>query len=65
MVDGGFVSVRVEAGTPERQIAIPRVALLVDQAGPYVLVVDGDDKVEARRVKLGKAEATQAVMRKA
>jgi membrane fusion protein (multidrug efflux system) len=62
LVDGEFVSVRVEAGTPARQIAIPQAALQVDQAGPYVLVVDGDDKVEARRVKLGKAEGTQAVI---
>jgi membrane fusion protein (multidrug efflux system) len=62
LVDGQFVSVRVEAGTPERRIAIPQAALQVDQAGPYVLVVDGDDKVEARRVKLGQAEGTKAVI---
>ena len=62
LVDGQFVSVRVEAGTPERQIAIPQAALQVDQAGPYVLVVDGDDKVAARRVKLGQSEGTQAVI---
>ena len=52
LVDGEFVSVRVEAGTPERQITVPQSALQVDQAGPYVLVVDGDDKVAARRVKV-------------
>jgi membrane fusion protein (multidrug efflux system) len=62
LVDGQFVSVQVEAGTPERRIAIPQAALQVDQAGPYVLVVDGDDKVEARRVKLGASEGTQAVI---
>ena len=27
-----------------------------------MLVVDGDDKVEARRVKVGKSEGTQAVV---
>jgi membrane fusion protein (multidrug efflux system) len=62
LVDGQFVSVRVEAGKPERQIAIPQAALQVDQAGPFVLVVDGADKVEARRVKLGATEGTQAVI---
>ncbi len=62
LVDGEFVSVRVEAGAPQRQITVPQAALQVDQAGSYVLVVDGDDKVEARRVKLGKAEGTQAVI---
>jgi membrane fusion protein, multidrug efflux system len=62
LVDGEFVSVTVEAGTPERQITVPQAALQVDQAGPYVLVVDGDDKVEARRVKLGQTEGTQTVI---
>jgi membrane fusion protein (multidrug efflux system) len=62
LVDGQFVSVQVEAGKPERRIAIPQAALQVDQAGPYVLVVDGDDKVEARRVKVGATEGTQAVI---
>jgi membrane fusion protein, multidrug efflux system len=62
LVDGQFVSVQVEAGKPERRIAIPQAALQVDQAGPYVLVVDGDDKVESRRVKLGATEGTQAVI---
>jgi membrane fusion protein, multidrug efflux system len=62
LVDGQFVSVQVEAGKPERRIAIPQAALQIDQAGPYVLVVDGDDKVEARRVKVGTTEGTQAVI---
>jgi membrane fusion protein (multidrug efflux system) len=62
LVDGEFVSVRVEAGKPERGIMIPQAALQVDQAGAYVLLVDGDDKVEARRVKLGQAEGTRAVI---
>ena len=62
LVDGQFVGVQVEAGKPERKIAIPQAALQVDQAGPYVMVVDGQDKVEARRVKLGAAEGAQAVI---
>ncbi len=62
LVDGEFVSVTVEAGASERQITVPQAALQVDQAGPFVLVVDGDDKVEAKRVKLGASEGTQAVI---
>ncbi len=62
LVDGQFVSVKVEAGAPERRLTVPQAALQIDQAGPYVLVVDGDDKVEARRVKLGPSEGTQAVI---
>ena len=55
LVDGQFVGVRVEAGEPEPVLAVPQAALQVDQAGPYVLVVGDDDKVEARRVTLGDA----------
>ncbi|HEX6114096.1 MAG TPA: efflux RND transporter periplasmic adaptor subunit [Geminicoccaceae bacterium] len=62
LVDGQFVGVRVERGAPERVLAVPQAALQVDQAGPYVLVVGGDDKVEVRRVTLGDAEGTQVVV---
>jgi membrane fusion protein (multidrug efflux system) len=62
LVDGQFVGVRVESGAPEQVLAVPQAALQVDQAGPYVLVVGGDDKVEARRVTLGPAEGTRAVV---
>jgi membrane fusion protein (multidrug efflux system) len=62
LVDGQFVGVRVERGEPERVLAVPQAALQVDQAGPYVLVVAGDDKVEARRVTLGDAEGAQVVV---
>jgi membrane fusion protein, multidrug efflux system len=62
LVDGQFVGVRVEAGAPEQVLAVPQAALQVDQAGPYVLVVGDGDKVEARRVTLGPAEGTEAVV---
>jgi len=62
LVDGQFVNVRVEAGAPEPVLAVPQAALQVDQAGPYVLVVGSDDKVEARRVTLGASEGAQAVV---
>lgn len=62
LVDGQFVGVRVERGAPERVLAVPQAALQVDQAGPYVLVVGDDGKVEARRVTLGDAEGTQVVV---
>jgi membrane fusion protein (multidrug efflux system) len=62
LVDGQFVGVRVERGEPKRVLAVPQASLQVDQAGPYVLVVGGDDKVEARRVTLGDAEGVQVVV---
>jgi membrane fusion protein (multidrug efflux system) len=62
LVDGQFVGVRVEAGAPEAVLAVLQAALQVDQAGPYVLVVGADDKVEARRVRLGPAGGAQSVV---
>jgi membrane fusion protein (multidrug efflux system) len=62
LVDGQFVGVRVERGEPTRVLAVPQASLQVDQAGPYVLVVGSDDKVEARRVTLGAAEGAQVVV---
>jgi membrane fusion protein, multidrug efflux system len=62
LVDGQFVGVRVERGEPKPVLAVPQASLQVDQAGPYVLVVGGDDKVEARRVTLGAAEGAQVVV---
>jgi membrane fusion protein, multidrug efflux system len=62
LVDGQFVGVRVERGAPRRVLAVPQASLQVDQAGPYVLVVGGDGKVEARRVTLGAAQGAQVVV---
>jgi membrane fusion protein (multidrug efflux system) len=62
LVDGQFVGVRVEAGEPVAVLAVPQASVQVDQAGPYVLVVGGDDKVATRRVTLGDLVGTQAVV---
>ncbi len=63
LVDGQFVGVRVKAGEPEAVLAVPQASVQVDQGGPYVLVVGGDDKVATRRVTLGDLVGTQAVVR--
>jgi membrane fusion protein, multidrug efflux system len=62
LVDGQFVGVRVERGEPEKVLAVPQGSLQLDQAGPYVLVVGVDDKVEAKRVTLGAVEGAQVVV---
>jgi membrane fusion protein (multidrug efflux system) len=62
LIDGQFVGVRVERGAPKQVLAVSQAAVQADQAGPYVLVVGADDKVEARRVKLGLAEGVQVVV---
>src|SRR5436305_3398991 len=50
LTDGQLVRVALEAGTPEDKVVIPQSALIADQEGVYVFVVD-DGKAAVRRVK--------------
>lgn len=50
LVDGQLVRVMLESGTAEEKIVIPQAALISDQEGLYVFVVDGG-KAAIRRVK--------------
>jgi len=52
LVDGQLVKVDVESGAPQEKVVVPQAALIADQAGAYVFVVE-DGKAEVRRVKLG------------
>jgi membrane fusion protein (multidrug efflux system) len=53
LVDGQLVTVVAETGQAEHALMIPQQALQVDQTGPYVLLVDKDNKVVVQRVELG------------
>jgi membrane fusion protein (multidrug efflux system) len=53
LIAGGVVGVMVERGAPRLALTIPQAAVLLDQAGRYVLVVGADKKVEQRRVTTG------------
>jgi membrane fusion protein (multidrug efflux system) len=53
LVDGQFVGVTVQRQQPQLAITVPQTAIQIDQAGPYVLIVDGDKKVAVRRIGLG------------
>jgi membrane fusion protein, multidrug efflux system len=55
LVDGELVTVILEDAAPVEAIAIPRAAILSDQEGDYVYVVDGQDKAQQRRVQLGQS----------
>jgi membrane fusion protein (multidrug efflux system) len=55
LVDGEFVTVILEEAEPIEAVTIPRAAVLTDQQGDYVYVVDGENKVQQRRVQLGPA----------
>lgn len=55
-VPGLFVQVRVAISPPEKQLTVPDTALLYDQIGPYLLVMDKSNTVVLTRVELGAAE---------
>jgi membrane fusion protein (multidrug efflux system) len=50
LVDGQFVNIELETGKPEEKVVIPQAALIADQEGVYVFVVE-DSKAAIRRVK--------------
>ena len=62
LVDGEFVTVRVEGIQPVMALAIPRFAVLSDQQGSFVYVVSADNKAEQRRITLGQSTPEQAII---
>jgi membrane fusion protein (multidrug efflux system) len=53
LIPGGIVGVIVDRGAPKMSLVVPQSAVLLDQAGRYVMVVDDAKKVEERRVTTG------------
>jgi RND family efflux transporter MFP subunit len=53
LVPGLFARVRVPIGRPQEKLLIPETAVLTEQRGPYVLVVDSNDTVHHRSIKVG------------
>ena len=52
LIDGQLVQVSVEGDKPEERIVVPQAALIADQQGIYVFVIE-DGKATIRRVKVG------------
>jgi membrane fusion protein (multidrug efflux system) len=52
LVDGQFVRVVLQGDKPQERLVVPQAALMADQGGVYVFVVQ-DDKAEPRRLKTG------------
>ena len=61
MLPGFFVRVRVPLQETE-SLLVPSVALGADQAGRYVLVVNGENTVEQRKVEVGPAVGDMTVI---
>lgn len=64
LVDGALVTVVAEIGKAESALVVPQQAMQVDQTGPYVLVVDKDNKIQVRRIEVGETRGVNAVVRK-
>jgi RND family efflux transporter MFP subunit len=62
LLPGYFVRVRVPYDQQENALLVPDVALGSDQAGRYVLVVNGDNVVEQRKVRTGQVEGELRVI---
>ena len=53
LVPGQYVNVILRSENPERRIVIPQAAIQENQVGPFVLVVNGEGRVESRPVRTG------------
>lgn len=60
--DGQFVTAIIRERQEEPRLVVPQAALQVDQSGYYVLVVNGQHKVEQRRVQTGPQRGTDVVV---
>src|ERR1700761_2821549 len=62
LLPGYYVRVRVPFSQQQDALLVPDVALGSDQAGRYVLVVNGDNVVEQRKVQTGPLEGDLRVI---
>ena len=62
LTDGEFVSITVAGIEPIQALTVPRTAVLSDQQGNYVYVIDKDNKAEQRRITLGQSTPEFAVV---
>ena len=61
LIDGQLVRVLLESGKPKEEVVIPQSALIADQQGVYVFVVE-DGKAAVKRLKLGGETGTDVVV---
>ncbi|HTH99401.1 MAG TPA: efflux RND transporter periplasmic adaptor subunit [Acidisoma sp.] len=55
LVDGGFVTVILQSANPIQSVTIPRAAVLADQQGYYVYIIDAKNNAERRNITLGQS----------
>ncbi|MGO4869739.1 MAG: efflux RND transporter periplasmic adaptor subunit [Roseiarcus sp.] len=62
LLDGEFVNVLLEGAQPIEALVVPGEAVLTDQSGDYVYVVDAQGKAQRQGVKLGQSTPTSAAI---
>lgn len=62
LLPGQFVTVILSSSEASEQILVPQAAVQLNQAGPFVLVVDGESKVEIRPITTGDRSGTEVVV---
>lgn len=62
LVDNELVTVVLEDAHPLEALTIPRAAVLSDQRGDYVYVVDAQNKAQQVRIETGQSTPTTAVV---
>ena len=61
LIDGQLVGVVLETGRPDERVVVPQAALIADQEGVYVFIVE-DSKGAVRRVKTGGESGANVVV---
>jgi membrane fusion protein (multidrug efflux system) len=61
LIHGQLVRVVVDSGTPEEKVLVPQAALIADQEGIYVFVVE-DGKAAVKRIKPGSESGTDVIV---
>jgi membrane fusion protein (multidrug efflux system) len=61
VIDGQLVRVVLASATPIEKVVVPQAALIADQEGVYVYVVE-DGKAAVKRVKTGGAVGTNVAV---
>ncbi len=64
LVDQQLVNVIIESKEAQSYLVIPQDALLLDQQGPYVLIVNAENKVEVRRISTGAQQGLSLIVTK-
>jgi membrane fusion protein (multidrug efflux system) len=61
LIDGQLVRVGAESDTPQERLLVPQAALIADQEGVYVFVVEGG-KAAVKRLKLGSENGADVII---